>query len=61
MHPPYAPPVPLLTVVFSRYCEVVKIDPYYTLKTSPPDGINNFFHWICNEYTVKKVSSVMTY
>ncbi|KAL9636771.1 MAG: hypothetical protein Q9164_002615 [Protoblastenia rupestris] len=23
--------------------------------------INNFFHWMCNEYMVKKVSSVTTY
>lgn len=37
------------------------MDPYHTLKKSPAGRINNFFHWICNEYTVRKVSSVTTY
>ena len=50
-----------LLTTFFRYCEVVNIDPYYTLKKSPADRIHNFFHWMCKEYTVKKVSSVLTY
>lgn len=45
----------------SRYCKVVNIDPYHTLKKSSAGRINNFFHWVCNEYTVRKVSSVTTY
>ncbi|KAL9040656.1 MAG: hypothetical protein Q9214_004396 [Letrouitia sp. 1 TL-2023] len=45
----------------ARYCKVVNIDPYHTLKKSPAGRINNFFHWMCNEYTVRKVSSVTTY
>ena len=40
---------------------MVNIDPYHMLKKSPAGRINNFFHWICNEYTVRKVSSVTTY
>ena len=45
----------------SRYCKVVNINPYHTLKKSPAGRINNFFPWMCNEYTVRKVSSVTTY
>jgi len=45
----------------SRYCEVVDIDPYYTLKKSTEGRIKNFFHWLCNNYSVKKISSVETY
>jgi len=45
----------------ARYCKLVNIDPYHTLKKSPAGRINNFFHWICNEYTVRKVSSATTY
>ena len=51
----------LLTDNRCRCCELVNIDPYHTLKKSPAGRINNFFHWMCNEYTVKKVSSVTTY
>jgi len=50
-----------LPATLSRYCKVVNIDPYHTLKKSPAGRINNFFHWMCNEYTVRKVSSVTTY
>ena len=48
-------------VTLSRYCEEVNIDPYHTLKKSRAGRIMNFFHWMCNKYTVKKVSSVTTY
>ena len=50
-----------LTTNLSRYCKVVNINPYHTLRKALADRINNFFHWLCNEYTVKKVSSVITY
>ena len=30
-------------------------------KKSPAGRIMNFFHWMCNKYTVPKVSSVITY
>ncbi len=61
-----APPFTLHRSCYSpmtsfRYCKVVNIDPYHTLKKSPAGRINNFFHWMCNEYTVRKVSSVTTY
>ena len=52
---------PPLTTNLSRYCKVVDIDPYHTLRKAPAGRINNFFHWVCNEYTVGKVSSVTTY
>ena len=45
----------------SRYCDTVDIDPYYTLKRSMVGRIKNFFHWMCNNYSVKKISSVETY
>lgn len=44
-----------------RYCNLVNIDRIYTLKKSSAGRINNFFHWMCNEYTMRKVSSVTTY
>ncbi|KAG8531641.1 uncharacterized protein KY384_003272 [Bacidia gigantensis] len=47
--------------LWKEYCKVVNVDPYHTLKKSPAGRINNFFHWMCNEYTVRKVSSVTTY
>ena len=50
-----------LLAMFFKYCEVMNIDLYHMLKKSFTDRINNFFHWICNKYTVKKVSSVTTY
>jgi len=50
-----------LSTTLSRYYKVVDIDPYHTLKKSPVGWINNFFYWMCNEYTVRKVSSVTTY
>ena len=57
--------VPSLMIVlrssFSRYCEVVNIDPYHTLKKSTEGRIKNFFHWLCNNYSVKKISLVKTY
>ena len=53
----------LLLLIFglSRYCDTVDIDPYYTLKKSVDGRIKNYFHWICNKYSVKKISSVETY
>ena len=51
----------VLTSSFFRYCEVVDIDPYYTLKKSTEGRIKNFFHWLSNNYSVKKISSVETY
>ena len=45
----------------SRYCGVVEVDPYHTLKMSIVGRFKNFLHWMCNEYSVKKVSSVETY
>ena len=47
--------------ILSRYCRVAGIDPYHRLKKPPAGRINNFFRWICNEYTVLKTSSVTTY
>ena len=44
-----------------RYCGEVDIDPFHTLKKCPAGRIMNFFHWVCNKYTVQKVSSVITY
>lgn len=49
------------SATLSRYCDEVNIDPYHTLTKSPAGRIMNFFHWMCNKYTVPKVSSVTTY
>ena len=45
----------------SRYCKIVDIDLYYTLKRSTESRIKNFFHWLCNNYSVKKISSIEIY
>ncbi len=45
----------------SRYCSIVDIDSYYTLKKSTKNRIKNFFHWLCNNYSVKKISSIEIY
>ncbi len=45
----------------SRYCSIVDIDSYYTLKKSTKSHIKNFFHWLCNNYSVKKISSIEIY
>jgi len=45
----------------SRYCKIVNIDLYYTLKRSTESWIKNFFHWLCNNYSVKKISSIEIY
>ena len=44
-----------------RYCKIVEIDPYHTLKRSKEGRIKNFFHWLCNTFSVKKASSIETY
>ena len=44
-----------------RYCETVGIDPHETIIQAVEGRFKNFLHWICNTYTVKKVSSVETY
>ena len=44
-----------------KYCKMMNIDSYHTLKKVSAERINNFFHWIYNEYTVWKVSSVIMY
>lgn len=51
----------LTSSFFFRYCEVVDIDFYYTLKKSMKGRIKNFFHWLCNNYFVKKINSIETY
>ncbi len=45
----------------SRYCSVINIDSYYTLKKFTKSRIKNFFHWLCNNYSVKKISSIEIY
>jgi hypothetical protein len=52
---------PIFVADPSRYCKVVGIDPFYTLKRSIEGRIKNFFHWLYNNYSVKKISSVETY
>ncbi|MCJ1250100.1 hypothetical protein MMC30_007326 [Trapelia coarctata] len=47
--------------LWREYCKIVEIDPYYTLKRSKEGRIKNFFHWLCNNYSVQKVSSIETY
>lgn len=63
--PSLGPPMLLvltwLTLYLPRYYDTVNIDPYHTLKTSMEGRIKNFFHWMCNNYSVKKISSVETY
>ena len=44
-----------------RYCEVVGIDPHETIIQAVEGRFKNFLHWMCNTYTVKKVSSVEMY
>ena len=44
-----------------RYCKFMDIDPYHTLKKPGAPRIINFMHWLCNTYTLRKVSSVTTY
>lgn len=51
----------LTSSFFFKYCEVVDIDFYYTLKKSTKSRIKNFFHWLCNNYSVKKISSIEIY
>ena len=53
--------VSVLTRLARRYCDFVKIDAVKTLKDAVFGRFTNFFHWFCNKFTVKKVSSIETY
>ncbi|KAL9127453.1 MAG: hypothetical protein Q9217_003670 [Psora testacea] len=47
--------------LWREYCDTVEIDPYHTLTKAMEGRIKNYFHWMCNKYSVKKISSVETY
>ena len=46
---------------FIRYCDIIKLEPQSTLTNCCPARAENFLHWMLENYTVKKVSSVETY
>ncbi|KAL9124214.1 MAG: hypothetical protein Q9217_006433 [Psora testacea] len=63
---------PTHTLIGSRACGesmphnppspyVVEIDPYYTLRKATQGRIKNFFHWMCNNFSVGKIGLVSTY
>ena len=48
-------------MIHSRYCEHVDLEPQTTLITCCTARAENFLHWLLENHTVKKVSSVETY
>ena len=51
----------LFLMIYSRYCELVDLEPQTTLITCCTAWAENFLHWLLENHTMKRVSSVETY